>query len=192
MTTMTTAPKVGGRSKWGSIQDASCWGEGITLVSTAGHGGFKLDARRNRLVPAVFRNVGGWYEEDVEAAIVLYFLADRIDRPGKTADEWRASGLATLKSWFWDRWETHSGETVDPAESSQKRSHLHRIANRDNFLVSAAYGDWDARVPKGMTGVIARRESDKEEGFFLVPAAEYAADRGTSFVVDTERHQRLS
>lgn len=66
------APVKGGRSPWGTIQHVQTIVPGhIWVVSTAGHGGVKLDPSYNRIVDPIWRNKGGWYEEDVEFAVVL-------------------------------------------------------------------------------------------------------------------------
>jgi len=45
-------------------------------VTTAGHGGIKLDAARNRKVPGPVRSRDGWYEEDCDWAIPAYVHDD--------------------------------------------------------------------------------------------------------------------
>jgi hypothetical protein len=55
---------------WGASQGATVYAEGVTAHSTAGHGGFKLSAERNRKVHPMLRANGGWYEEDAAWAIV--------------------------------------------------------------------------------------------------------------------------
>ena len=66
------APKVGGWSPWGPIQHVKAIVPGhIWDIDTASHGGFKLDASYNKLVNPRWRAKGGWYEEDVEIAVVL-------------------------------------------------------------------------------------------------------------------------
>lgn len=66
------APTKGGRSPWGTIQDVKTIVPGhIWAVSTAGHGGIKLDPEYNRLVDPGWRSKGGWYEEDVEMAVPI-------------------------------------------------------------------------------------------------------------------------
>jgi hypothetical protein len=39
------------------------------FVSTPSHGGFKLEAKHNVLIPAPFCRDGGWYEEDCDVPI---------------------------------------------------------------------------------------------------------------------------
>jgi len=61
----------GDRSPWGKIQHVSNPAPGCWVVSTAGHGGVKLDRDRNAKVPKGARRSSGWYEEDCEAVITL-------------------------------------------------------------------------------------------------------------------------
>lgn len=69
---------------WGPAQDVEPIAPGIDFISTASHGGFKLDAERNAEVPdylraASFNSQGerGWYEEDCDAAIVAVVFGER-------------------------------------------------------------------------------------------------------------------
>ncbi|MBN8972676.1 MAG: hypothetical protein J0H51_11745, partial [Rhizobiales bacterium] len=55
---------------WGASQGATVYAEGVTAHSTAGHGGFKLSAERNRKIHPMLRAKGCWYEEDAAWAIV--------------------------------------------------------------------------------------------------------------------------
>jgi hypothetical protein len=70
------AMQEGSRSPWGKIQDVRELAEGAWMVSTAGHGGIKLSAARNRKVPAPAREPGGWYEEDCQWAIAAHVHKD--------------------------------------------------------------------------------------------------------------------
>lgn len=68
-----------------------------------------------------------------------------------------------------------------------------KAANKGRFLSSAAWGDWHPTVPKGMVGLVARIDGnrDLEEGYFLVPHAEYDKRlSGLPFLIDTDRHER--
>lgn len=65
-------PRACGWSPWGDIQHVKTIVPGhIYVISTAGHGGAKLSREYNALVDPSWRVKGGWYEEDVEIAIVL-------------------------------------------------------------------------------------------------------------------------
>jgi hypothetical protein len=65
-------PSPGDRSPWGTIQNVSVIVPyHIYLIGTEGHGGMKLSPEYNALVDQVWRVKGGWYEEDVDVAIVI-------------------------------------------------------------------------------------------------------------------------
>ncbi|OYV38944.1 MAG: hypothetical protein B7Z80_08695 [Rhodospirillales bacterium 20-64-7] len=64
------------------------------------------------------------------------------------------------------------------------------------LIVSAAWGDWETGVPKGMVGVSASMGGRDKHGisrtpdeYYLVPDAEYKA-RERYFVVDPARHSK--
>lgn len=77
-----------GRSPWGAIQECSELAPGIWSVSTASHGGIKLDRNRQASMPADMKRPGGWYEEDCEWCLPFCIFADdlatsfRISEPG--------------------------------------------------------------------------------------------------------------
>lgn len=59
---------------WGIAQSVEKVIDGIYFYETAGHGGYKIDAYHNELIPKEYRAEGGWYDEDNGAVIVEYFL----------------------------------------------------------------------------------------------------------------------
>ena len=66
---------------WGPSQDINRVAEGITFVSTAGHGGLRLEKELIALLPPLalrttFNRQGfaGWFEEDVDWAWVVLCL----------------------------------------------------------------------------------------------------------------------
>lgn len=177
MTTELLTPTIK-RSPWGVVQHQTNYAPGVDFVSTAGHGGFKLDRKTNALIPKVFRRPGGWYEEDCEYAIVVWFLyCDPFLSQKEAAQQ-------TVKNWFWKEWEAHTGTVLAPGESRMKDEHTFRAANRDRFIVTSA-----RRQDAATVAVTARRESDGAEGRFLVPDGEYT-HRGFGFVIDEARHPR--
>jgi hypothetical protein len=174
-------------SPWGKIQsktqiDANDGSESIMQVSTAGHGGLKLNRKQNAKIPAIFRRSGGWYEEDCEWAIVALFM------PSHFNEDIRKLALQTVKDWFPDEYEKHFALVLSAEESSKKACRLFQFENKDNFVTRSAFGDWHQSVPKGMVGVVAEKESSGERKFFLVPQDEYQKRTGT-FVIDTTKHQ---
>lgn len=65
-------PRVGDHSPWGPIQQVYPLLDGVTMVSTARHGGMHLSARRLATMPESMRSEDGWYEEDYEVAMPLF------------------------------------------------------------------------------------------------------------------------
>ena len=55
---------------WGASQGATLYSDGVVMHSTAGHGGFHLDAAHNAKVHPALRAPDGWYEEDCAWAAV--------------------------------------------------------------------------------------------------------------------------
>lgn len=64
---------VGANSPWGKIQHRVEHPSGAIEIQTASHGGVKLYAKLNKQIPAELRAKDGWYEEDLEIAIPMYF-----------------------------------------------------------------------------------------------------------------------
>ena len=61
---------------WGVSQGATVYSDGVVVHSTAGHGGFHLDAAHNAKVHPALREPDGWYEEDCAAAAVAQALPE--------------------------------------------------------------------------------------------------------------------
>lgn len=178
---MTATAPVPTTSPWGKVQDAKVLAPGVVAVSTAGHGGIKLDRAANARVPKPFRRPGGWYEEDCEALIPHHFLPElRAGRPPEKQDEI----LRGVKDWYWKEWEEYARDTLAPGESRRKDEAVWREAHRDRFVAVSAL-----RLADGTVGVKATRPSDGASGWWAVPAEEYAR-RGFGFVVDEARHAR--
>lgn len=161
-------------SPWGAIQQTVHYAEGIQGVSTASHGGIKLDRKRNALIPAPFRNKGGWYEEDAEAAIPMYFLYDHIQERrhwNMTRDEIKLD----VRDEFPHEWEAYCGEKVPASESKVIAQEQFEIVNRERFVACSAWGDWHKNVPRGYVVCLARRASDMAEAYFTVSLERYDA-----------------
>lgn len=82
---MTDKNIVPTETPWGPIQTRKEYGEGITFVSTASHGGFYVAPDLNKLIPEERRlatwnggqGMRGWYEEDCDSCIVVLAFPDR-------------------------------------------------------------------------------------------------------------------
>ena len=175
------------RSPWGTIQSATAIGP-FWQVSTAGHGGIKVPAELNRLIPAPHRRAGGWYEEDCEWSIVA------IRFPEHFSEAQRKNARDQAIHWYPDAFEAITGEKIPEGASRARNEERFRRESADKYVVVSAYGDWHETVPKGMAGVCASQGGSRAPGtpqaWFLVPIAEYKAGQGSfGFIIDESRHQ---
>jgi hypothetical protein len=179
-------------SPWGAVQHGEKLVDGVFFVSTAGHGGIKLDRTPNASIPDIFRNEGGWYEEDCDWAIPMYFL--------ELKPEMKELAVESIRNWHWKAYESWFKETIPPGSSYLKDEQLFQEANRANWVVISASGDWHEKVPEGMVGCVATlggrrgdgRSPRPAERKFLVPAEEYAKRDRFGFVIDESRHESWS
>lgn len=77
-------PRVEGMSPWGKVQDAEEVAPGIISVTTPSHGGMWLSDERRAQMPEALRAVpttpgGNWYEQDVDAMLVILSFPDLFD-----------------------------------------------------------------------------------------------------------------
>jgi hypothetical protein len=182
-------------SPWGAIQDKRELAPGIWTVSTAGHGGIKLSRERNAAMPNYMRNEGGWYEEDCEwakAAVVHPIGFQRVvkieGKPDRTEFEY---AMEVFRNWHPDQYERFSGIPLEKGQSLIRDEQIFKLENENNFVVTAAWGEWAHWVPKGKVGVVAKRDSDKAEKWFLVDGALYQKRRG-NFVIDLTRDTEIT
>lgn len=172
----------GVQTPWGISQGATLYAEGVESHSTAGHGGFKLSAERNRIVHPLLRAEGGWYEEDCAWAIVAITFPDLF-----TGFERRCAERSVKDSWP-DAWETIFGVVLGPGESCEKdRRAFHEAHAEDWIVVSAVASEHQRGFVECVATPGARRGAGTEERRFLVAADEYAVGR-FGFVIDPRRH----
>lgn len=195
----TAGVAVGVRTPWGQAQSANEMAEGVTSVSTAGHGGVKLSPERNAVIPAALRNRSGWYEEDCEVSIVGMFHPDAFPRhEGGDTKAAVASFERSVKNYFPDAYQTATGRTVPPEESSVLRERAQRAdeaafrAAHANEHVSVGFGtdSTGSWVPSGYVAVRARVDATGEEREFLVPKGEAVQDNSLrrAVLIDPRRH----
>lgn len=172
----------GANTPWGVSQGATVYAEGITVHSTAGHGGFKLSANRNRRIHPMLRAAGGWYEEDECWAIVAFTFPHLF-----TAFE-RRCAERTLKDSFPDAWEAITGHQLKPGESRAKDQRAFETEHAaDWIVVSAITSDHQRGFVECIATPGGKRGAGTEERRFLVPVAEYDIGR-FGFVIDPDRH----
>ncbi len=173
------------RTPWGPCQDARVYAPGVTSMSTAGHGGFKLSAEMNRKVPEPMRVKDGWYEEDGEWAKVAHAL------PHLFTDYERAQARKSLETCYPDELEAVTGETIPLERSSTKRKRVFAIEHANSLVVVSAINS--STVP-GMVECHAREgghDGKGESRKFLVPSGEYGARGEFGFVIDEALHEEM-
>jgi hypothetical protein len=181
---------------WGAAQVVTELAAGITFVSTAGHGGVKLDAAHNRRMPEYMRRLGGWYEEDCDWCLPFVVFEAELRAGGESfavqAIE-KSSHVQTFLSWHPDAYEKYYGVTIQQGQSRMRDERDFYRRHARDWLVISAFGDWHARVPQGSVGVCARmggREGQGPEKWFLVPQQEYDS-REHDFIIDPGRHPEI-
>lgn len=167
------------RTPWGPAQNATSYAPGITFYSTAGHGGFKLDRAHNAKVPAYLRCAGGWYEEDVEANIVVLVF------PEAFSEGQRNYAHRSIRDYYPHEYARLTGKGVDPAESRTLRREAAEIALCNRLVVFSARVHSrhapDDGIPAGFVRATAARGlrrnygqfASAERHVFLVPEADY-------------------
>lgn len=185
---------------WGAAQSSHRIAAGIVSYTTAGHGGIHLTARRVKQMPdalqqATLKNALGpagdaWFEQDCEVVFVVLSFPEFFPDNQVLAED-------TLRHCYPEVWEAFYGKPLQPGQSRSRDEKLFYEAHADDWLVTAAWGDWAEHVPQGMVGVCAvkggrgRRISTTLETWWLVPKQEYAERNGFAFVIDPQRHQQI-
>ena len=195
-------------SPWGAVQFCDKLADGILSVSTAGHGGIKLDRKRNAAMPDYLRRSGGWYEEDCEWCLpFVVFEADLLSSSDLDTCSSKAimegQHISTMKNWYPDEYEQHTGRTLQPGESMKKDERSFYQENAGQLCVNCCYGDWKEGVPTGFvlvhTFTINADASwyGRQNGSgrsFLIPAEEYKqpeTERRFGFIVDPSKHKEV-
>lgn len=176
-------------SPWGPIQDVYPIADGIVSVSTAGHGGIKLDRKRQAAMPDYLKREGGWYEEDCEWSLpgVVYGAFFEAKKPGTFQ-----AAKDTMANWFPELFEKFFGVELQPEQSYILRERKFHADHADSWITIAAWGDWHDKVPAGMVGVVATKGGKRgqgdharpEEKWFLVPESEYDKRDHFGFVIN--------
>lgn len=197
----------GSRTPWGGVQHYSPIAPGIVQVGTAGHGGIKLSAERNKEIPTALRNRNGWYEEDCEASIVTmtyaeefsaerrtwsHLPADHVD-PYADPEFMKADSERVVKDYFPDQYEKATGRELEPGESRARDEANWEKANEIHFVVRSAIRD---EKNPGKVRVTARQAATGTDRTYLIDADEYSSNRegpqapgqNSRFVIDPKKH----
>jgi hypothetical protein len=186
--------KIGSRTPWGKADQVTEKAPGIWQVSTPGHGGYKLDRAHNLQVEAVWRKVGGWYEEDCEWAIVVLTFEQTFREQAPTDHVFRstlAEAHRAARQYFPDEYTAVTGQSVALAESRKLRERAFKASIGDQLVSVSAWGDWHPGVPKGHVGVYAVPGGDRARPgrHFLVSDAQYHDGAEFGLVIDEAIHQ---
>jgi hypothetical protein len=94
-------------SPWGKAESVTEIADGIYSYSTPAHGGYRLNRQRNATVSAILKKatcqqlgLRGWYEEDVDWAIVVYTFPECF---GKQRYNQALKSLKTYHKEAWDQ-----------------------------------------------------------------------------------------
>lgn len=153
------------KTPWGKSQTEDRIVDGVTRVTTASHGGVKLDRRRNAAVHPAWRQKGGWYEEDVHICVVAYtfpVVGELLGILPRTVE-------CVLKNYYPHQWVRATGRGVTAAESRVLREEAFTLASQGKWVSSAAWGN-------GCNTVIVFAVLDGQggpEGYFAVPSTDY-------------------
>jgi hypothetical protein len=119
---------------WGMADSANRMTERITFYGTPSHGGAKVPADLQKIIPAPLRYKGGWYEEDCAIHIVEYFFYDSMKafyaaNPHEwhytiSQEEWfgkytKAYMAESVKRWHAAEWELATGENLEEWAKAQ-------------------------------------------------------------------------
>jgi hypothetical protein len=82
---------------WGIPDSVDEIAPGIAQVESSGHGGLLVAPELNRLIPKYMRSEDGWYEEDVELAIVVVVFSFRIKCCVRDGASWVDGAHETMR-----------------------------------------------------------------------------------------------
>jgi hypothetical protein len=184
--TESSGASLNGRSPWDTIDWLDHMATGIDSVSTAGHGGIKLSPERNAAIPKEFRQDGGWYEEDCEAAIPMLFFADDLGYD----DERKADLIGVVKNWFPEEYEAVTGEIIPPGESHTKDERTFEREHANDIVVYSAISNGDGTVRVSASRGGRRAWSLGADTYiYNVPSEEYEQRSQFGFIVDESRYE---
>jgi hypothetical protein len=163
-------PGVGETTPWGDAAICYVYGDTVRFYDTLTGGGFKVDAEENLRIHPAWRNADGWYEETVEAAIVVYTFCERFDEvePGM---------MEPILSYHYPNAWRMITTTSDKPEDEEEPYITEALLNVDD--------EW---IPAGMLEVEAVRADGRDRRRFLVSKSEYE-QAGGKLTIDLQRHK---
>lgn len=171
--------KVGDVTPWGVAQTAEKLCDGVILYGTGSHGGYWVSNERMEQMPELLRGCStfagrGWYEEDVDAMLVILAFPRYFE--DKTL--WQVLGAARR---CWD----HPGarEFVDSAAGAVVRAAAARFerANGHLWLGGSMMSDgdgwkvWFRRIADGKSAFVVKMTDDEAFNRSPVDVSVYGA-----------------
>jgi hypothetical protein len=166
---------------WGTARHSRIYGEGVISHSTAGHGGFHLDIKRNALVDKAWRNADGWYEEDCQWAKVAATF------PTMFTSFERACADESLRQAEPDAYEAIHGVILAPGLSSVKDERQFRIDHAADWIVTSAINSSHNPGLVECVATLGGNRDSRDERRYLVASSEYETGP-FGFVIDPLRH----
>ncbi|MQB12394.1 hypothetical protein DXT96_21360 [Agrobacterium sp. ICMP 6402] len=174
--------QAGASTPWGMAQDSRRYADGIILHSTAGHGGFSLDEIANTVVHPLYRNDGGFYEEDCEWAKVAHAFPQLF-----TAYERRMADR-TLRNYYPDAYERVMSVTLNASQSHLRERQEFESRHRNDWVVIAALNSDHEPGFVECIATLGGIRGETGERRFLVPRSDYTIGRH-GFVIDPVKHE---
>jgi hypothetical protein len=185
----------GSRTPWGQAQHVERLAPGIAVVDTAGHGGVKLSAQRNKRVPAPLRNSSGWYEEDCEAYVPALIYPVEFSCDGEDVDALQERARQGVIDWMPEKYEAAFGVRLPIGASHTKDRRTWEDLHAENEVAVSASSGPDPETVLVTVRKGGRRGSDDRSSVLLVPKDDYRDPANSyplgkhpgSFVVDPHR-----
>lgn len=193
-------------SIWGAVQSSEQIFRGCRFVSTSSHGGIILTANtlqksqlleKLRTFPSIeshYQNGNYYFEEDCEAAMVLYLLSDETLEqlfPKKSADESRISCLKTFVQYNPDYFTHVTGKGLSIFDSRVLMERLVQ-SNPDHYILRTAYSETSYNVPAGYVHFVVENGLGNSIGL-LSQKDEYVAIRKLSYLpITVDQYQRFN
>lgn len=179
---------------WGKSDWQKKVAVGINWYSTPSHGGVKVSAGKNKLIPEYMRNESGWYEEDSDWAIP-YVVLDQYLREFVNHENLKAyvgdyeSAVSTLKSWKPYSYEKFYNMVLKDGESHIKDRDTFIEKTKNDYVAYSAVGHGGVLskgIPEGMVGVYFKRKSDSSQQRRLVFVDDYQNRSKFGFVIKSD------
>ena len=194
------------RSPWGTVQGTRTdIPKGIVFVNTAGHGGYKVYPKYNRMIPEYMRNSDGWYEEDCESAIVQVALEDTFkqvwqeqNRPADWVRRVLETSRRIMRDYYPNHYERFFEVTLREGESEVKDKTTFFEQHKDDLIGLTRMGPHKNHHLMYVVKVWRGGVRVDEEGcivpprYFLVSKAEYGHRHKFGMIIDTSWHQEIN